>query len=401
MTSISNNTEVLELEPPQTDARTDMVGYVSANPVSVLVDEKVYSQFYEQIKAETDAFTPDLSTVSSRKEIASLAYKVTRTKTAIDAAGKKLNEDARAKISAVDSQRRKIREELDTLAETVRKPLTEWEAAEEARIENIKATLAHIDACGKGMIGGEPQAFPILFRELEEKVIIDDSFGEFKEQAESAKADALAKLKVAFDAHQKAEADRLELEKLRAEKEERDRLEAERAEKERLAKEQAEREAIAKAEYEQAVKREAEAAERAQKEAAERERAEKERQEKLAAEQKAREERAAQEAREQVEREAREAIDRAEREKAEAIAKAEEDARIVRENAERAERERVAEAQRVADEQAAREADKAHRSKIMKAAKEAIMDQGADEETAKKIVLAVIAGEVPNVTLRF
>ncbi len=401
MTSIANETAYLELVQPQAKTGADIVGYVSSNPVAVLIDEKVYSQFYEQIKAETDAFKPDLSTATSRKEIAALAYKVTRTKTAIDAAGKKLNEDARAKISVVDAQRRKIREELDTLAETVRKPLTEWEAAEEARIENIKSTLAHIDACGRGMIGGEPQAFGILFHELEEKIIIDESFGEFKKQAEAAKADALAKLKIAFDAHQKAEADRIELAKLRAEKEERERLEAERVEKERLAKEQAEREAIKKAEYEQAVKREAEAAERAQKEAAERERAEKERQEKLAAEQKAREERAAQEAREQAEREAREAIERAEREKADAIAKAEAEARAIRENAERAEREREAEAQRLADEQAARDADKAHRSTIMKAAKEAIMDQGADEETAKKIVLAVIAGEVPNVTLRF
>lgn len=356
----------------QTETGTDIVGYVAANPVSVLVDEKVYSQFYEQIKAETDAFTPDLSTVSSRKEIAALAYKVTRTKTAIDAAGKKLNEDARAKINAVDAQRRKIREELDTLADTVRKPLTEWEAAEEARIENIKSTLAHIDACGKGMIGGEPQPFGILFRELEEKIIIDDSFGEFKEQAEAAKSKALAKLKIAFDAHQKAEADRIELEKLRAEKEERDRLEAERAEKERIAQE-----ALA------------------------REKAEKEHQERLAAEQKAREERAAQQAREKAEREAREAIERAEREKAEAVAKAEAEALAVKQKAEQAEAERAAEAKRIADEQAARDADKAHRSKIMKSAKEALMAQGADEETAKKIVLAVIAGEIPNVTLRF
>ncbi|WP_435658119.1 hypothetical protein [Brucella pituitosa] len=356
----------------QTETGTDIVGYVAANPVSVLVDEKVYSQFYEQIKAETDAFKPDLSTVSSRKEISSLAYKVTRTKTAIDAAGKKLNEDARAKINAVDAQRRKIREELDTLAETVRKPLTEWEAAEEARIENIKSTLAHIDACGRGMIGGEPQPFGILFRELEEKIIIDDSFGEFKEQAEAAKSDALAKLKAAFDAHQKAEAERLELEQLRAEKLERDRLEAERVEKERIAQE-----AIA------------------------REKAEKEHQERMAAEQKAREERAAQQAREKAEREAREAIERAEREKAEAVAKAEAEALAVKQKAEQAEAERAAEAKRIADEQAARDADKAHRSKIMKSAKEALMAQGSDEETAKKIVLAVIAGEIPNVTLRF
>lgn len=356
----------------QTEAGTDIAAIVAANPVSVLVDEKVYSQFYQHIKAETEAFKADLTTVSGRKEIAALAYKVTRTKTAIDAAGKKLNEDARAQINAVDAQRRKIREELDSLAESVRKPLTDWETAEEARIEHIKSMLLHIEECGKGFIGGEPQPFAILFHELEEKVVIDERFGEFADQAQVAKRFALDKLKAAFDEHQKAEADRIELEKLRAEKAERDRLEAERLDKERIAAEKA--------------KREQEEAARAEREAGE---------------QKAREERAAQSAREEEQRKAREALERAEREKAEAVAKAEAEAKAIREKAEREQREREAEAKRMADEQAARDADKAHRSSVMKAAKEALMAQGADEETAKKIVLAIVAGEVPNVTLRF
>lgn len=356
----------------QTDRGTDIAAVVAANPVSVLVDEKVYSQFYEHIKAETEAFQPDLSTVSSRKEIAALAYKVTRTKTAIDAAGKKLNEDARAQINAVDAQRRKIRDELDGLAESVRKPLTDWETAEDQRIDYIKRMLRHIEECGKGFIDGEPHPFAILFRELEEKIVIDETFGEFAEQAQVAKRIALDKLKTAFEIHQKAEADRIELEKLRAEKEERDMAEAARLEAERTAAEQARREKEEAARVEQ-----------------------------QAAEQKAREERAAQLAREQAEREAKEAVERAEREKQEAIAKAEAEARAVLEAAEREQRQREAEAKRLADEQAARDADKAHRSSVMKAAKEALMTCGADEETAKKIVLAIRAGEVPNVSLRF
>jgi colicin import membrane protein len=48
-----------------------------------------------------------------------------------------------------------------------------------------------------------------------------------------------------------------------------------------------------------------------------------------------------------------------------------------------------------------RAADKAHRAKIMKAAKEAIMTCGIDEEAAKKVVLLIRAGEVPNVSLAF
>lgn len=350
----------------------DIVATVEANPVSVLTDETLYSTFYNHVKAEVEAFEPNLATASSRKEIASLAYKVKRTKTAIDDAGKKLNEDARAKINAVDAQRRKVREDFDALAELARKPLTDWEKQEEARVEYCKSFIRAIEDCGNGLIGGESYPFPILLRELEEKIVITSDLGEFEEQARVAHRIALDKVKTAFEAHMKAEADRIELEKLRAEKEERDRLEAERLEAERLAKE-----------------------------AAERERAEKERVEREAAEQKAREERAAQLAREKAEREAREAVERAEREKREAIAKAEAEARAVREAAEREQREREAEAKRLADEQAAREADKAHRSSVMKAAKEAIMTCGADEETARKIVLTIVAGEIPHVTLRF
>lgn len=355
----------------QTEA-TDIVEVMTSNPVVAFTDEKAYSEFYKRVEAEVSAHVPDISTAKGRAEIKSLAFKVTRTKTAIDAAGKALNEEARAKINVVDAQRRKIREELDMLAEVARKPLTDWERQEEARIDYCTSFIKAIEDCGNGLIGGEPYPFPILIRELEEKIVITSELGEFEDQARVAHRIALDKVKTAFDAHMKAEADRAELERLRAEAAERERLEAERLEAKRLADE-----------------------------ASERERAEKERREREAQEQKAREERAAQEAREQAEREAREAIERAEREKAEAIAKAEADARAVREKAEQEERERLAEAKRLADEQAARDADKAHRSAVMKAAKEAIMTHGADEETAKKIVLAIIAGEITNVTLRF
>lgn len=358
----------------QIEAQTgaDIVAYVAANPVAVLTDEKTYSEFYQRVKEEVSAHQADASTDKGRKEIASLAYKVTRSKTAIDAAGKKLNEDSRAKINAVDLQRRKIREELDALAVEVRQPLTEWEEAEKTRLDYIKAMLLHIENCGNGFIDGEPYPFSVLFRELEEKVVIDETFGEFADQAHVAKRIALEKLNAALEQQQKAEADRLELEKLRAESAERDRVEAERLEAERVAA------ANAKQAREQA-----------------------EREQREAAEQKAREERAAQAARDEEQRKAKEAIERVEREKADAIAKAEADARAIREQAEREQREREAQAKRIADEQAARDADKAHRGTVMKASKEAIMSFGADEETAKKIVLAIVAGEIPHVSLQF
>lgn len=343
----------------------DIAAIIETNPVSVLVDDMLYSRLIEHMKTEVAAFVPDLSTATSRKEIASLAYKVTRTKTAIDNAGKKLNEDARAKINAVDAKRRIVRDELDALAEQARKPLNDWEAQEDARIEYCMSILKAIEDCGNGLIGGESAPFGLILHELEQKIVINAELAEFEEQARVAHKIALDKVRAAFEAHQKAEADRIELEKLRAEK-------AQREEADRLAAE-----------------------------AAERERLEKDRQQKAEAEYKVNVARAAEEARQAEIAKAKAEQERVEREAAAKVAAAEAEAKAAREKAEREERERQAAIQREKDEREARERDRDHRGKVMGEVKAALMAQGAGESTAKKIVLAIIAGEIPHCRMEF
>ncbi len=70
-----------------TDTKTDIVALVEANPVMVLTDKEKFSQFYEEMKRETDAHVPDLTTDKGRKAIASLARRVATTKVLIDDAG--------------------------------------------------------------------------------------------------------------------------------------------------------------------------------------------------------------------------------------------------------------------------------------------------------------------------
>lgn len=69
---------------------------------------------------------------------------------------------------------------------------------------------------------------------------------------------------------------------------------------------------------------------------------------------------------------------------------------------------RAAERQRQADEQArieaearAREADKAHKARVMGEAKEALMAMNITEELAKAIILKIARREIPNVTINF
>lgn len=362
---------------------TGVIALVNENPGLVLLDKARFNQFYEAIKGETDKLVPDLTTEKGRKEIASMAFKVAKTKIAIDAAGKLLNEEARAKINIVDAARRDIREKLDALKDEVRRPLTEWEAREEQRVVACNAAIDRFKAAAVVTLEDTAATVQARYTEIKNTALDDGQFKDLLPTAQHYKESAETALDAAFARLTKEEADRAELDRLRAEA-------AERAERERD-------EAEAKAA--------AEAAERAKQEA-------EERAARAAEEEKARIEAAAKAAedtaRTQAEEAARAEREAAERAHAEALAaekrRADEADAARKAEAERIAREtaaRQAEEKAVADAAAARAADIEHRSKIMGAAKQAIMGHGVGEATAKAIVLAIAVGDVPNVSIRF
>ena len=79
------------------------------------------------IEAQVRAKALDGSTAAGRDEIRSLAYKVTRTKTALDSEAKKLTEGWRTSTAQVNAERKRAQERLDALADEVRAPLTVFE----------------------------------------------------------------------------------------------------------------------------------------------------------------------------------------------------------------------------------------------------------------------------------
>lgn len=346
----------------------------------------------DRIKEEVRSIVTDPSTEKGRKEIASLAHKVARTKVALDEAGKKLTEDARATIDAVNAERRIIRSELDDLKDEVRRPLTEYEEREKARIERHETRIAELVMESTQMDGKDSSALSALIEKVEK---FDPSdMEEFRPRAEKEKEAALYRLTKARDerraeeiAAAKAEAERIERERI--EREEREaRIAAEAAERARV---EAEKEAKRKAEEEAArvaeEKRLAEEAREAERRAE---------QERLAAieREKAEAVRRAKEAEERAERERIEAEERRKRE----IAEAEERARR---EAEEKERERLAaiEAERVAEEK--RAANKRHREKVMQAAADALVTCGLDSRSAREAVIAIADGKIPSVSIQF
>lgn len=357
----------------------------------------------ERIEQEARSHAPDLTTVKGRDAIKSLAFKVAKSKTALDDAGKALNEDARAQINAVDAERRVVRERLDKLRDEVRKPLDDWEAAEADRVAKLKLRL---DAFRPQTVPASADGLRALIAEVEAQTV-DATWQEYEAEAASLKAMCLNRL----DEHLAAAVEReriaaeaataaAELAQLRAEKlarEEADRLareaveaEARRIEAERI---EAERQRIA-AEKAEAARV---AAEKAAEEQAARIEAEKQAAAKLAAEQ------AETRARAEAARQAREAADR---EAAMILQRQEDEARHQREMAEakareeaaaQAERDRLAAQQKAAQDAAAkRAADQAHRQRI-RSDIAASLNGFCDELDAWVIADAIMDGKIPHV----
>lgn len=348
--------------------------------LAVFSAEKGLEPWLQKIRDEVRAFIPDTSTAKGRAAIASIAHKVAKSRTALDDAGKKLVAELKEVPKLIDAERKRMRESLEVLQEEVRRPLNEWQAAEDARVAQHQAVIKHIentDTAGMSaaLIGAKIQDL--------DSCEINQELEEFEADAHRAKAASLIILRQAMQDQEKLEAEQAELIKLRAEKEAQDQKDRET----RIAQEAADK---ARIEAEQKTQRERDA--EAKRAADEKVAAEKRENDlRLAA---AESERKAEQAR----REKIESDQRAERERKEAAErqeKAVEEARI-------AEQKRADEAAaEIVRQQDARAADTAHKSKVMGAAKAAIMSMNVTEELAKALVMKIYRGEVPNITINF
>lgn len=211
----------------------ELIEMTAVNAVEIFTNDGL-EDLLSSIEKEVLSFVPDLSTDKGRKEIASMAYKVARSKTALDNMGKELVSDLKARVKIVDVSRKTARDRLDALRDTVRAPLDEWESAEQKRLE--------AEAAKKEMDDAHDDA--LSYNELfDRRRVIEAKEAEIREREEAA-------AKVEREAEEK---------RLRIERE--DQIREEAAEKERAASQQ--REAAAAAALEKAESDRVAAAEQA------------------------------------------------------------------------------------------------------------------------------------------
>lgn len=211
----------------------------------------------DRVRAEIDAFEPaDLSTKTSRARIASMAYRVARAKTALDAAGKALADEQKLIPKKIDATRAYAWKKLEAWAAEVRAPLDAWEAAEKTRVDGHTANLNQLGTWSRDISHGAAELRHRL-AQVEAVPVTAESCDEFIEAYRTAKAQAVSTLTAALALRERYEAEQAELETLRKDAAERARIEREADERAaQQAEIQARATAIAAAERAAAVARE-------------------------------------------------------------------------------------------------------------------------------------------------
>lgn len=366
----------------------------NVNAVQLFGSAEEMDGLLSAIEKEARSVTTSVATAKDRKEIASVANKVARSKTYLDGLRKNLVADWKKKARAVDSEGKRMRDALDKLKVEVRQPLTEWETAETARVLNIKGV---IDGIRSQVVDSEEGLSSAQWEgrlEWLNSLVINDFFAEFANEAAMAKDTSIRTVtgllsrrkayeeeqaelvRLRREAEEKAELARVELIKRQAE--ERGRLAAERKAKEETERVTRERKVAERIAQEETARIERDRAAAVQRERdAERRAAEADARRKIAAE------------------------EAETRRKAAVIAAAKRELDAA-ELAARLERERIA-AQQHADIAAAekREADIAHRERIDNATALAFCSFGITQAQADLLIDAIRAGQIPHVTISY
>lgn len=284
----------------------------------------------------------DAETEEGRKELASIAYKVSRSKTTIDDAGKTFAAELKAQVKVIDARRKEARDALDALRDKIRGPVNEWEQKERERIETHTGAIEGLRGMGNEAAEMWQDADMDQLTGLKKRAeAIDPStFEEFEENAADTRLATLAKIDTAIRKREQFDAEQAELERLR-------KAEAERKQKE----------------HDERIAREAVEAE--------------------------------QRKAEEALRKEREARERAEVQKQEAEKRAQEAKK-------RAEEEQRRKAEEEAAEQQRRERNTRHKAQVHNEAIEALAEiSGVGTVTARKILDRIKAGKIPHVEVRY
>lgn len=358
--------------------KTQLVVIEPTTAVTLFTEGDGIDAMLADIRKQAASLVPDITTAKGRKEIASVAYAVAKTKTYLDGLGKDLVDRYKEIPKRIDANRKVIRDTLDALKDEVRAPLTQYEQAEEARLAALKERITAFTDANQATSELPSAELEHYLRQIE-AIAIDDSWEEVTAQAGVAKDAAVLHLRAAIEKAKAREAQAAELERLRQEAAAR-----EQADRERLIAEQA---AVAEAKRQEQARLDAE---RRELEAKERE------------QQAIRDAEAAELARQQAETRRIAEAEQAEQRRVQAEENARRQAEEAAARAAEQERQRIEHQQRLkAEEDERRAADRAHRGRINRAILTDLMELGLSEDVAVNLIKKIANNKIANLTINY
>ena len=212
----------------------DLIVIEKENALTVFTTTNGLDPIIDRIRQEVSSLVPDTSTKKGRDAIASAAMKVARSKTYLDGVGKELVDKLKEQPKLIDAERKRVRDILDALKDEVRKPLTDWEIAEENRVQQIKSRILAMQSYPEVMTS---RNIELHISRLKKTDVTDGSFQEFVGEAALAKLKSIDKFERLLIEIISQENEQKEFERLKKESEEK----AQKEREERLVKEAEER----------------------------------------------------------------------------------------------------------------------------------------------------------------
>ena len=215
------------------DAGTDLTMPTGTSLEAAFCSEDDVGGLIELIRkdAEIEAAKHDVTTKKGREAIISVAFGVTKRKTALDKAGKELTASRREEIANINKGRGAFDEGLSALAAELRQPVTDWQTKEAEARKLLQSRLLEINT------GDLTQADSVedIQALIDETTYIElgEDWGDFREDAAIQKDAVLRELAVTLEAAQTREANEARLAELEAAEAERQRIADESAEIER------------------------------------------------------------------------------------------------------------------------------------------------------------------------
>lgn len=197
----------------------DLIEIRTIRPQDVFVEGGI-DNIVKMVKSKADLGPIDISNENDREKVRSMAFKVAKTKNALENMGKEFVDQQKKYLKSIDIKRSLLWEQLDGLQKDIRKPLTDFENTEKNRIQEHQDGMESIRKLL--YFENEPSVEEIESRikfchELEKR-----DFQEYNEQMRSIATGAQERLSEKLAQVIKAEEDAAELERLRAEKAQRE-----------------------------------------------------------------------------------------------------------------------------------------------------------------------------------